>query len=83
MLAGLTVIFNGAERTFAELESGASATDLVGALGFREDRVALEKNGEIVPRANWPATSIAEGDRIEVVHFVGGGCRSDAGVAER
>jgi thiamine biosynthesis protein ThiS len=35
--------------------------------------VAVEHNGEIVPRASWPETVLEAGDRLEVVHFVGGG----------
>ncbi len=42
------------------------------------DRVAVELNLEIVPRGQWGETTIAEGDRLEVVHFVGGG-RGDFG----
>ena len=37
------------------------------------DRVAVERNRDIVPRAGWAATPVVEGDRLEVVHFVGGG----------
>jgi thiamine biosynthesis protein ThiS len=34
----------------------------------------VERNGEIAPRTSWRAVGVADGDRIEVVHFVGGGC---------
>jgi len=47
--------------------------DLVVELGLKGDRVAVEHNGEIVPRAQWSATALHEKDRLEVVHFVGGG----------
>jgi sulfur carrier protein len=40
---------------------------------LKGDRVAVELNGEIVPRAHWVETIVEEGDRLEVVHFVGGG----------
>ncbi|MFN2975823.1 sulfur carrier protein ThiS [Terriglobus aquaticus] len=46
---------------------------LVSELGFRPDRVALEQNGSIVPRTRWAEAPVREGDRLEVVHFVGGG----------
>ena len=46
---------------------------LLGELGVKGDRVAVERNGEIVPRALWAGTMVGEGDRLEVVHFVGGG----------
>jgi sulfur carrier protein len=43
-------------------------------LALKGDRVAVERNGEIAARTSWPAVMVADGDRIEVVHFVGGGC---------
>jgi thiamine biosynthesis protein ThiS len=46
---------------------------LLGHLGIREDRVAIERNLEILPRDRWDATRVAPGDRYEIVHFVGGG----------
>jgi sulfur carrier protein len=73
MAGALTVILNGVERTFDDLGEKPDVTALVAALGFRADRVALERNGEIVPRSTWGATPVEAGDRFEVVHFVGGG----------
>jgi thiamine biosynthesis protein ThiS len=46
---------------------------LVAKLGMKPDRVAVELNHDIVPRDRWAATLLQEGDRLEVVHFVGGG----------
>jgi thiamine biosynthesis protein ThiS len=46
---------------------------LLAHLNIRAERVAIERNLEILPRANWPATQIAAGDRYEIVHLVGGG----------
>jgi thiamine biosynthesis protein ThiS len=43
------------------------------ALGARPDRVAVEHNGTIVPRTQWTQTEVRSGDRLEIVHFVGGG----------
>ena len=40
---------------------------------MKGDRVAVELNREIVPRARWIDTSLKDGDRLEIVHFVGGG----------
>jgi sulfur carrier protein len=74
MAATLTVQLNGAERTFDDLSDGATVAAMVAALGFRADRVALEQNGEIVPRSTWEATHVKAGDHIELVQFVGGGC---------
>jgi thiamine biosynthesis protein ThiS len=46
---------------------------LVEGLGMKPDRVAVELNREIVPRDQWPQTALRDGDRLEIVHFVGGG----------
>jgi sulfur carrier protein len=42
-------------------------------LAMKSDRVAVELNREIVPRANWEATILKDNDQLEIVHFVGGG----------
>jgi thiamine biosynthesis protein ThiS len=42
-------------------------------LGIRSERVAIERNLEVLPRSSWIATQVASGDRYEIVHFVGGG----------
>jgi sulfur carrier protein len=73
MSESLTITLNGVERVFENLGESPDMTQLVSALGFRADRVAIERNGEIVPRATWGSTPVAEGDRLELVHFVGGG----------
>jgi sulfur carrier protein len=70
----LTLVLNGQSRTFEMLVSGSSLQQLVEALELKSDRIAVERNGEIAPRTSWPAVSVDAGDRIEVVHFVGGGC---------
>jgi len=64
-------IFVNGERK--ECPQAASLTDLIAQLGMKGDRVAVELNREIVPRAQWSATEIHDGDRLEIVHFVGGG----------
>jgi sulfur carrier protein len=69
----LTVILNGQTRVFDTLQVDASLEQLIGELGLKGDRVAVERNGEIVPRAGWAGTVLNGGDRVEVVHFVGGG----------
>jgi sulfur carrier protein len=69
----LTVILNGQTRVFDTLQVDASLEQLIGELGLKGDRVAVERNGEIVPRAGWAGTVLSGGDRVEVVHFVGGG----------
>jgi len=44
-------------------------------LGLKSERVAVELNKKIVRRVEWDSTTISEGDRLEVVHFVGGGSK--------
>ena len=58
------------EREFAAALSLAS---LIEQLGMKQDRVAVELNRNIVPREQWAETGLAEGDQLEIVHFVGGG----------
>jgi sulfur carrier protein len=42
-------------------------------LGLKNDRVAIEQNGEIISRSAWESVPIQAGDKLEIVHFVGGG----------
>ncbi|HEV2730488.1 MAG TPA: sulfur carrier protein ThiS [Terriglobales bacterium] len=51
-----------------------SVASLLEQLGMKRDRVAVELNRAIVPREKWDETGLSEGDRLEIVHFVGGGC---------
>jgi sulfur carrier protein len=69
----LTLTLNGQPRLFEALTAPATLDQLVHELGLKSDRVAVEHNGTIAPRAAWPGTTLTEGDRVEVVHFVGGG----------
>ncbi len=61
---------NGAERRFAP---PLTVQGLVGELGIEGKRVAIERNGEIVPRSRYGQVQLADGDRLEVVVAVGGG----------
>jgi len=61
---------NGEQRDLAD---GLTLTALIEHLGMKPDRVAVELNLEIVPRTQWQATPLKDGDKLEVVHFVGGG----------
>jgi sulfur carrier protein len=65
----MKIVLNGQEQTFAPITLG----QLIEQLGMKQDRVAVELNRDIVPRAKWTETNLAEGDRLEIVHFVGGG----------
>jgi sulfur carrier protein len=64
---------NGEERDFGESPDPFTLAALVEALGMKADRVAVELNRDIVPRDRWNETQLTEGDRLEIVHFVGGG----------
>ena len=68
--AALQLTLNGETRTFPGV---ADVAALVSALGLDLRKVAVERNLEIVPRSAYARTSLAEGDRIEIVHFIGGG----------
>lgn len=68
MAIALTV--NGEDRAF---DGPAVLAALVRALGLDPRKVAVERNLEIVPRSLYDATPLADGDRIEIVHFIGGG----------
>lgn len=61
---------NGDSRTF---DNVADVAALVAALGLDHRKVAVERNLEIVPRSAYGRTALADGDRIEIVHFIGGG----------
>jgi len=68
-----TLVLNGQEREFAHLTPPVSLADLVAELQLKGDRIAVEHNGGIVERSRWDHTALAAGDRLELVHFVGGG----------
>jgi sulfur carrier protein len=61
---------NGEERS---LEAVADVAALVETLGLDGRKVAVERNLQIVPRSTYGSTALIEGDRIEIVHFIGGG----------
>lgn len=62
---------NGEPRTFSG--DSLTLTALVQSLGMKPDRVAVELNLEIAPRDRWSQIELKDGDRLEIVHFVGGG----------
>jgi thiamine biosynthesis protein ThiS len=66
----LNIIINGDEK---ETTDAIAVSDLVIALGLKPERLAIEVNRKIVRRADWPSTTLSEGDKVEIVHFVGGG----------
>jgi thiamine biosynthesis protein ThiS len=66
----MNLTVNGEDRSFGAL---GSLLDLVTELGLDPRKVAVERNLEIVPRSAYEKTALADGDRIEIVHFIGGG----------
>lgn len=65
----LAIMLNGEPR---QVRAGSIA-DLVSSLGLDPAKVAVERNREIVPRSTLASAALAEGDVLEIVHFVGGG----------
>jgi sulfur carrier protein len=66
----ITLIVNGEPRTF---EAPLDCAELLARLELAGKRVALERNGEIVPRSRYREQPLADGDRLEIVVAVGGG----------
>ena len=66
----MTITINGEPR---EVPEGLTVSALLDHLGFANKRVAIERNREILPRAQWQKTQVQTGDTFEIVHFVGGG----------
>lgn len=65
-----TIVLNGDARP---IQTGQTVSDLLRELGLDSRQVAVERNREVVPRAEHGSTLLAEGDQLEVVTFVGGG----------
>jgi len=67
---------NGDENSFPDPGGAIRFTlaNLIDSLGMKPDRVAVELNREIAPRNRWSEIAMEDGDRLEIVHFVGGGC---------
>jgi thiamine biosynthesis protein ThiS len=66
----MRLMINGEERQFAQV---CDIAGLVSALGLDARKVAVEQNLIIVPRSLYGQTTVCDGDRIEIVHFIGGG----------
>jgi len=66
----LTITLNGEPRRIAD---GETIAGLVRAIGLDPAKVAVERNLEIVPRSTLADVMLADGDTLEIVHFVGGG----------
>jgi sulfur carrier protein len=70
MSRSIEVVINGETRTVVQ---GTTIAALIVELGLGDRRVAVERNREVVPRAQHASTEVLAGDRIELVTFVGGG----------
>lgn len=66
----ISVIVNGEAR---EVPHGCTLAELSAILALAPERIAIEVNREVVRRKDWARVALAAGDRIEIVHFVGGG----------
>jgi thiamine biosynthesis protein ThiS len=66
----MLLTINGEARSF---ETALTIAALLDQLNLKQDRVAVEYNRTLLPRTEWAATSLAEGDTLEIVQFVGGG----------
>lgn len=66
----MQIILNGEPRAAA---AGLSVEALLQELGIDMRKVAVERNLEIVPKSAFAATALEDGDRLEIVHFIGGG----------
>jgi thiamine biosynthesis protein ThiS len=66
----MTIFINGEAR---ELDNGLTVAAMLDALELPKQRVAIELNRRVVRKQEWESTAVSDNDRIEVVHFVGGG----------
>ena len=66
----MRLFINGEGKEYSNVTTLAQ---LIAEFGMKGDRVAVELNRDIVPRAQWDETQLHEGDQLEIVHFVGGG----------
>jgi thiamine biosynthesis protein ThiS len=69
----LLIKVNGEPR---EVKENMSLPELVASLSLKAEQVAIELNQKVVRRTQWASTLLQENDRVEIVHFVGGGCNA-------
>jgi thiamine biosynthesis protein ThiS len=69
----LQIQINGEQQ---EVNDGLGLSELITHLKLRADQIAIELNHEVVRRSAWESTIVQPNDRIEIVHFVGGGMAS-------
>lgn len=66
----MQILLNG---ELADAADGSTVDSLLTKLGISRERVAVELNADIIPKANYGQQLLCDGDKIEIVHFVGGG----------
>lgn len=66
----MKIVINGEEE---EVLEGLTVSALLDSLGIKKERVAVELNLDIVPKAKFAETALKDGDKLEIVSFVGGG----------
>jgi thiamine biosynthesis protein ThiS len=66
----IEITVNGDPYKIAE---NSTVIDLLNELRLAQEKVAIEYNLSVLPRASWAVIELSEGDRLEIVHFVGGG----------
>lgn len=69
-MAAINILLNGERR---EVPAKVDLDELLELFSLPKQRVAVELNSKVVRRTDWSETVVSESDRIEVVHFVGGG----------
>jgi thiamine biosynthesis protein ThiS len=70
----LQIQINGA---YEEVSNGLRLSELIIRMKLRADQIAIELNQQVVRRSAWQSTILQPDDRVEIVHFVGGGLMSD------
>lgn len=71
MRSSLVIQVNGEPR---EVQENLSLPELVAGLNLKAEQIAIELNHSVVRRVHWPSVFLQADDKVEIVHFVGGGC---------
>ena len=74
----MNLTINGEPREFS---ANLTVPALLAELGLKSDRVAVELNRDLLPRDRWDKTQLNDNDKLEIVHFVGGGARQKLGTS--
>ena len=67
----MQLVING--QDYPDMPEGLSVEALLSHLGLPQKKVAVERNREIVPKSTFGEATLSEGDRLEIIHFIGGG----------